>query len=461
MTNIKLFFTIMREVELEPRLRKCAIRKSTFWIILICVILLLPDEFFSIVEIYYSGTPSHIRYEWLNYRFDIIQMLIVCVGFAFCIIKKYKGAFLFLVYFCIREWIYVLLGYDNIFEARAYEMYLVILVGTSLIVISIYFMKTIINIERLYLAFLLTNVLSIYIGVIRESFGLLARYNAVNLDVGATGVLCSISIIQLYFMKGLRFRCLWFVLSFIGLILSGSRISLLLLFLIGALLVIEKVVGEFGYIKLSVNLKNSLKLVALFFIIVIGVSVLGKYVADLFGESRWMSLSGLGSLSNDDSAEGRIDSLLIGLDVLKQNWLGISGYFVNLQSELSARGYPTFPHSGLLSAYLIYGPAVLILYGIWIKSLNCVYHRDKKYFWTILFLVIYNTFAGGPIVNFKVIFLFGIPTVVIWKLCQNRNGWYVAKKMRGFAFRERKDYERNNLSGGIRHTNVSLNNSNK
>ena len=74
------------------------------------------------------------------------------------------------------------------------------------------------------------------------------------------------------------------------------------------------------------------------------------------------------------------------------------------------RGYPTFPHSTLLSMYLVFGPLVLIIYGMWIGLLRKLRLIDVKYYMMILFLLISTIIYGGPIANFKIVFMIMMTT---------------------------------------------------
>ena len=383
-----------------------------------CFLMILPDDVFGWIPIYRSVTPSSISYRWLDYNFGIIQLLFLFIGIYYIVRLKKTKAFLFIILMLIRELIYFIISKDNVFIASAYEMYLTVFIGYAYVLWAEGGLKSLEESERFFKWFLVSNMLTLYINFAMGGSGgrLAGRYHSSNLDVGGTGTVCVLCFLLLSFGKEKKwYDYIFIALSVIGLLLSGSRANLVLLALILALYYILHLF--FMYMKEERRSINRSVLFNRFLIVIfaiVGISIAGFIYKDriynwILG-SRFQALLSSEEMRSDSSFIGRTASITAGLDVLIHHPLGISGYFINLQTEIRMRGYPTFPHSTLLSMYLVFGPIILIIYGTWIGLLKKLRMIDVKYYMMILFLLISTTVYGGPITNFKIIFMIAMTT---------------------------------------------------
>lgn len=398
--------------------QKLSIRITTILIGIFCFLMILPDDVFGWVSLYESSTPSSISYIWLNYSFGIVQLFLLFIGLYYAIRLNKKWLFVIVTVMLFRELIYLISGQNNIFSASAYEMYLTVFVGYAFVLWAEGGLKTLEECERYFKWFLITNMLTLYINYAMGGAGgiIAGRYHSSNLDVGGTGTVCVLCFLFLaYSVEKKWYDYVFIALSAIGLFLSGSRANLLFMVLILALYFVLSLFFKFrkedkGSEKRNVFFRRFLlsgfALIAAIVMIAINYDAIFNW---LLG-SRFQSLLSLQGLRSDDSFVGRTASLTAGLDVLKHHPLGISGYFINLQQEIRMRGYPTFPHSTLLSMYLVFGPLVLIIYGMWIGLLRKLRLIDVKYYMMILFLLISTVISGGPITNFKMIFMIVMTT---------------------------------------------------
>ena len=394
------------------------VKTATILMVIMCFLMILPDDVFGWVSLYKSVTPSSIAYIWLNYSFGIIQLLILLIGIYYAIRLNKKGVFALAIVMLIRELIYLIIGENSIFTAAAYEMYLTVFVGYAFVLWAEGGLKKYEECERYFKWFLVTNMLTLYINFLMGGTGgiLAGRYHSSNLDVGGTGTVCVLCILFLaYSAEKKWYDYLFISLSVVGLFLSGSRANLLFIILILALYFVLNL-----FLKFRKEDKNSEKKKVFFrrfllsgFTLIIAIVIVAINYDAIFNwllGSRFQSLLSSQALRSDDSFLGRTASLTAGLDVLKHHPLGISGYFINLQQEIRMRGYPTFPHSTLLSMYLVFGPLILIIYGIWLGLLKKLRMIDVKYYLMILFLLISTIIYGGPIANFKIIFMIVMTT---------------------------------------------------
>ncbi|MEE1598206.1 O-antigen ligase family protein [Acidaminococcus fermentans] len=405
---------------------RMVVKKSSIVGLILLIILILPSAVFSLGSVYESLTPANISYEWLNYKFGILQVIICLVGTIEIICQK---QFIFLIVSgleLIREVIFYLIYDNSIFSDSAYEMYLTFFVGYSLFLITRRYMCNFQMMDKFYGLFLITNMLTIYInmamggrGTTSLGNGIEGRYHASNLDVGGTGTLCLICILYLYFSNiSNKYRYPLILLCLTGLVLSGSRSALAFLILLSAGYFFEVIQKRFKSENFKINVSLFFKLMLLLPATGMIVSCIFFYDSSILNRldfHRFEALLSLSSFYADESVSGRFTSIKDGLDIIANYPLGISGYFVNLQNEMSMRGFPTFPHSSLLSAYILFGPITFFFYFVWIKFLTQNNQHTNKYFWIVLYYLFSTIFYGGPIVNFKVIFAMILSTYLGYK----------------------------------------------
>lgn len=394
------------------------IKVSTILMGVMCFLMILPDDVFGWIPLYESVTPSSIAYIWLNYSFGIIQLLILLIGIYYAIRLNKRWFFVLALAMMLRELFYLVVSDNNIFSASAYEMYLTVFIGYAFVLWAEGGLKTFQECERYFKLFLITNMLTLYINYAMGGAGgiIAGRYHSSNLDVGGTGTVCVLCILFLaYSVEKKWYDYVFIVLSAIGLFLSGSRANLLFMVLILALYFVLSLFFKFrkedkGSEKRNVFFRRFLLSGFALIAAIVMIAINHDAVFNWLLGSRFQTLLSSQGLRSDVSFVGRTASLTAGLDVLKHHPLGISGYFINLQQETRMRGYPTFPHSTLLSMYLVFGPLVLIIYGMWIGLLRKLRLIDVKYYMMILFLLISTVISGGPITNFKMIFMIVMTT---------------------------------------------------
>lgn len=386
------------------------IRVTTIISLIFLLFLILPDDAFSKLALYESITPSYVRYKWLNYYFNILQLGIVFLGMCEALAMRKKWFVLIGFLMAIREIFILLLTDNSIFTSNRYEMYLTLLVGYCLLLCVEGIIGNGEDIINFFEWFLVSNVLTIYVNVIMGggTGNIEGRYHASNLDVGGTGTLCVICCIYFLFSKRkVIYKAVIIALSLIGLFLSGSRANLLFLiifficFFIASF--IKNVKSDESYDRRKlINCFLSI-LTIIVFVVVLLVINRDRVIAQ-FESSRFFSIFNA-PWNRDDSILGRAASLRAGFDILKSYPLGISGFFINLQYEMQMKGFPTFPHSTLLTSYLLYGPITFALYIYWGIVIKRIGDVKNGYTWLLLYFMISTIIYGGPLINFKIIFM--------------------------------------------------------
>ena len=386
------------------------IKKGAIYNFILYTLLLLPYDCYRILALYSSETPSYIHYNWLDYSFNIIHLFILAGGFLLSILCCNKTVFGIISLMLLREILFLLLGFNSCFENSAYEIYLALFVGFAFWKLVEHNCQSVDELEHFFWKAIFLNILTVFIAPLAGKgiiSGAISRFNAVNMDVGSTGTICALLVIFCCFNKKVVHQALIAGIALIALFLSGSRINLLLLFmmvLIGAL----------------ICTRSDHKINRKWFYLLTGIAIIGTvaitYVILMTSNSLLSTDSGIGrmvssfspdKMESDDSVIGRTTSILVGLDIIYNNPFGISGFFINLQNETIQRGFPTFPHSSMLDYYIFLGPIILLAIARVINCLKRLYSNKKiSQFLALGYLVLFVILSGGPIINFKIIFFY-------------------------------------------------------
>ena len=379
--------------------------KGCISLLILLFLMIMPDDFFGVLELYHNATPSFIDYKWLDYRFGIVQLVILIIGIVLFLYHKVYSVGLLSIYFLIRE----LLFRNNIFTMHSYEMYLTLFVGLSFLILTIHSAQNYEQLNSFFYALLFLNVVSVYINRIFSPSAVEgSRYHASNLDVGGTGIICAITLFYLLEIKEKKaFDYFFLIITGIALIMSGSRNSV---GIFAILLVAKWIIGLFrreDITKEEVR-RSIFRIIAIAIFIFAMILIFGHQIQEVVLTNRIFTTFLSGNIANDDSFDGRSRSIAIGLDIIKNHPFGISGWFTNLQEETRMRGFPTFPHSDIICFYLMYGPVTIIYYCLIIAQLIKNKGINNVFLWPLLFLLINSIVSGGAEVNFKIIFIYGL-----------------------------------------------------
>ncbi|WP_026529103.1 O-antigen polymerase [Butyrivibrio sp. VCD2006] len=376
---------------------------------IIMLILLLPDDYFYLITIYSSTTPSFIHSIRLNYSFDVIQLFILVGGFLLYVFTNDIKLIALSIIMFTREAFIALIYGNSLFKNHAYDMYLIMLVGYFLYVILLENCESFKQFESFLEMYLILNIITIFVNFYIHDYDIGKRYNATNLDVGGTGSLCAIGSIFFFLTfinKRRMISGIEFLMSIIGLLLSGSRANIAWVCFVFAFYFVISTYQQFSSKKMAPGWLLSRTIIVIALILFFAFFSVRFVSDDLIIQLFRMSRMSRESIINDESFIGRLQSMIAGMKIIKDYPLGISGFFINLQSEMQMRGYPTFPHSTLMSYYILFGPIVLFMYYRFLKIFKSIKYYGNPYKWLVLYLFISTIFYGGPITNFKIFFQF-------------------------------------------------------
>lgn len=396
-----------------PNLR--AVRKIDIVNSLLLFCLIMPDDFFGFITLYISRTPDSIAYKWLNYQFGVISAVILLMGFVLYSNQKRKELGILALMF-VRELLLLMTGKTSCFSENSYEIYLSLILGVCMMNIVCRVNLTHEDQQLFLWRAIFANIAMVYISLFLHLNGIANRYNAPNMDVEATGVICGVAFIFCLFQKDICSRYILACAACGGLILSGSRINLLIVLLVVAIGVFNAAVSNR---KIRRSSLINIALVGCGFTIVsaflIAVYFLGVKIS--FGNSdivdRMIKAMSFKSMESDNSVLGRLRSIGIGFKIIEEHPFGISGFFTNLQLETQKYGFPTFPHSTFLTYYILIGPIIAILIFCMLKLMIKSLNFNKAGALGTLYLLLFFCLSGGPIASFKPVFFYALFLYVV------------------------------------------------
>lgn len=387
------------------------IRVNTVYKLLIFIVLIVPDDVFTLFAIYTNRTPSFIAYRWLNYSYNIVLLAILVLGIILSLYHNEKRLWILSALIIFREIVFWLFSENSCIADGSYEIYLTLFTGIALAKLAEYACEDYDELNRFFWTVIIANVMTVFLAVLLKA-GYANRYNAINMDVGSTGTICSITVIYCLFNEKIKNRTLIALLSVVALFLSGSRVNLLLTVIMLAVGFLIRIF-QHG----AINKRVAISFIALMFFGFIGLIY---YDANSFGTvsgsnvsiARMIASFSLDGMRQDSSVLGRTTSIGVGIDIIKNNPFGISGYFTNLQVQTVQRGFPTFPHSSLIDYYIFLGPIFILFIISVVKMLKRLFRSNYPHFMVLLYMFVFITLSGGPIVNFKIIFIYSTILIV-------------------------------------------------
>lgn len=397
-------------------------------IVYVIVTLFMPNFIMNYTTIYSINAEKHIAIDayvrgnpWLYYSFSFLEIFALLYGI---IHKPQKGNIdirpmvgLIIIFNIVR----MIFGLSSIFYFGDYSLILSLLVGFGCYQMVInrpinMDLESVLDFIIIVNAF--TQVLFIITGRMNEYGG---RYPALGSNVGEVGTICFTYLIYYIFAREKNNNSIIpFLCCIFSFVVSGSRSNILF----AALFI---VVFFFQYRKgmaLSSSKRKAMKVLLIGLIIIVPVLVymdigtndaIGTVVNRISGFFVGILGQNRGSyLQSDQSFVQRLASFAAGWNIIKENPLGISASTIDLQMCTQANGYYTFPHSSLISYYLLWGLVGLAVYA-WIIKTMIVGIKRKKSAWVILAcLSIVFVIYGGPIINSKTYFWY----IVLFAFCK-------------------------------------------
>ncbi|MBQ6480903.1 MAG: O-antigen ligase family protein [Anaerolineaceae bacterium] len=379
-------------------------KKAFFSAFVILVLFRIPRTYLGFPYLYSIHYATRtIANQGELFGITIVELIAILIGLILYTQKRdTKTHYWPLLIFVIATNLFrYLAGMSNPISLNSYEIFLALLVSLSCGTIIQHFYNSAEELESLLdVIIVLFFVFQLYF--IATGRGRNGSYGTVGLSGGGVAICYATYILLKLLCKSPGTKntiCL--VCAAAGLILTGSRTQLLLLFLFLAY-----------YVLFMLSFSNAKKW------LLIGVGLIGllalivgqNSIAIIANSRKLNSLMSIFStglysyVTGDASASERIRTWGAALKVIRQNPLGISCSVVDLQTRMFGEGSTTFPHSFLLAYYLLLGIPSVFIYGAFWKRLVKSKKGNTGITLLLIYIVLILTFYGGISTQYLLIF---------------------------------------------------------
>ena len=393
------------------KLRNIKISAKNIMLFYCTILLILPNDFFRISSIYTFVTPDFVSYKWISYYISILYLpLIPC--FLFSLRKKpIVSFFKYLVLIVFLDFFVNCFKNDFIIKYKSFELYTTYIVSSLIMYVVFANIKSkedFVRIVKFYVwTIFITLVLSIILGNTASSGEYANRYSATNLSHNDTGFFLILGIC-IYLGDKNEKKWISILLFLIGIFATGSRSQLI--YLIIVLLVYFLIYFNIKRVLLELLIISCLIILSIVLIYTFYDSMNKLLNLDRFTEllSNFFEF-GLNSLLTDKtSGAPRIQGFVIGINMLKNNWLLGNGFsFFSFQDLWQANeGTSAFPHFNIILYWNLLGIACLVPIFMYCKSLFRLIKAKSNYIILGIIILIYNLTNGGMFDSFKSLFFF-------------------------------------------------------
>ncbi|MGN0160219.1 MAG: O-antigen ligase family protein [Lachnospiraceae bacterium] len=258
-----------------------------------------------------------------------------------------------------------------------------------------------------------TLILSLVTGMGTSGNGFENRYHATGLASGETAYLLGMLSCYFFYYSNLEYGKYLGVFCIPCIVLTGSRKEVLYIFFIyliykmANLLKGKKILHR---LKITKQAFISIFLIAFF---LLTFALLANNIIEKIDINRYVEVfaglfsNGVNSLLLDKSGSGRMESILVGINVIKQYPIGGCCFsFFDVQLHMQIVGYPTFPHNSIIYYTCAMGiPIALIFIYYIIKVTIKVKKNNSPLVYILIYFFLNNFISGGANLAIKVVFM--------------------------------------------------------
>lgn len=383
-------------------------------VVYIFFLFLIPNDLLELTSVASFQKSDTMYYDAKIIYVSILYFPILIFGIKR--IFKHKISFyilLLLMGLAIKDIIVFFSGDYHYFQFDLYYVYMVALCELSIIIdvynnleATDYFMKVFLLIH------LITLLISVVTGMGVGTNGLEKRYHSSGIGSGETAYLLALLACYFFYVNKDKWHYLYFMTCIIGIIATGTRKEVLYILIIICISFVVNISIKHKLFNFRRIKKHYFLLFLFFSLIFLFLVIFNSSLLTRFDIERYVDVftglhkNGIGSLLQDDSAQGRLDSIIAGFNVLKQSPIfGVTFSFFDVQYYMQVFNYPTFPHSTLLFYACCMGLPICFIILIWLIKMFIRLIRNKiNYVYVILYFFIHNIVSGGALINEKIIF---------------------------------------------------------
>ena len=332
-------------------------------------------------------------YGTLSYSVNLLEMVLVMWGFFLCWKSRNSINILpILGWVLFKDFIIFIQGNCSPFSLNSWEMYIWPLIGAASCFVVCEHARSEEGVNRFLDGIILVNFFVQVLLIISGRSGITGA-EAIAQGHNSVGYLAAIHIMYSLLLRDKNKKLIMIVMiSFVSILFSGSRFSLLIsligvcVFLTRIMKSVRKRNRHIARIVLSIGI-----VVVIFFIA--NPSVNSKYEILSRVSSIFKSTNVVNNIRMDQSFQERIESFNAGIRMIKDNPFGVSNSYIDVYLKIREYDFYSFPHSTLLTFYLLWGPIFLICI-IWIL-IRMKKTDDRNMFDFLIFILCCFMFYGG------------------------------------------------------------------
>ena len=343
---------------------------------------------------------------WLGYTFGALSILALLTGIKYLFSYRNNDINIgtLVLYLFLWNCIRVVIGASNIFSYNDYSLFLSLITGYGgYILLKRYVHYEIEDaFDLIVILNFVTQCINIFAGRQLEYGG---RYAAIGSTTGSVGIMCASYLIYYLFCRKNEKRSMISILACVlSILLAGSRFNLMIAIIFIILFAFKLRKG------LELNDKKRKTVIILILVGILVVPFAYSYLGNtIFSKLLNRTEDVIGAIlgrdtsyvTDDLSFNARLLSLKAGLETIIENPLGISTSSIDLQAHTIKHGFTYFPHSTLISYYLLWGiPAIIIFVSLINHAVKAIKNNNTVWILALYFLVSFVLY-GGPIIESK------------------------------------------------------------
>ena len=329
----------------------------------VLIILYRIPRTFGVMTIYESSYPTRtIGSSYVIYILTVFDVIVMVLGAFTCLRTRgcrvrFEPILLIIVIYNLLRYV---LEDSNIFTLDSFEVLFAFMVSLSCGAITIYYFKRLKEIEFVFIIIVsicfVTQILYVFYNISSDGTG----YGCLGLSSGGLGLLyCSFIVVLLHSSVTRQvIKTIFIAIAVVGILLTGSRVNMLLLFIFFAyhIIVDLQVTSRKKWLLLGIGL------IALYILTTTQSAITVYSSKKITSLLNLLDGNVIKNLFGDQSMKERILSWQCALQIIGSNPLGISCGAKDLMNRMFFLGATTFPHSYLLCYYCLFGIGGLIIF---------------------------------------------------------------------------------------------------
>lgn len=370
------------------------VRKYTVVLVLVLGVLNCPGVITEITTIFTRQQRFlDAYYGTVTFSVNLLEVLLVLWGIIIYRRTSFSvNLFPILGVVLLKDLILFFMGKMSPFMVKSWEMYMIPVVGLAVCFIVCKYARSeadvYVFLDGLILVNFVTQILLIVSGQ-RQVNGA----EVIGQGHNSVGYLCALHIIYSLLMREKNKRVVGVVgCAFISILFTGSRFSLLIVLLGGCVLIPRMLKNVKRQYKIMVSIVVCVLLISVAYLMA-NPDICSKYPILSRAGSIFNSGGVVKNILSDQSFKERVESWGAGIRVIKENPLGVSNSYIDIYLKTNEQGFYAFPHSAVLTFYLLWGP-VFIICIIWILF-RMKRTQEKNMFYFLVCLLCCLCFYGG------------------------------------------------------------------